>query len=204
MAQLTHGIRSVLSNPLVYEISQRFMGAKRAREKFVDEFISPYPISSILDIGCGPADILSFLPKLRYVGFDISESYIKKAKDKYGDRGEFFAKEIAMRDLVDLPRFDCVIMTGVLHHLDDTVARDILKIAKEALLPGGRLVTKDPVFEYGQSAIAKFLISKDRGCNVRTKFGYAELANDIFQDLHVQVRHKKWVPYTHCIMECIR
>ena len=197
-------MRSALSNPFIYEAFQKIMGANSLRRKIVADYVTPYTVNSILDIGCGPAEILAFLPKLDYYGFDVSRSYIDTAKIRFGHKGNFFAQQLTDDILETLPTFDLVLMFGVLHHLDDNVARDVIRLSKSALKDNGRLLTIDPVFTPKQNPIARFLVSKERGQNVRTEQGYASLTKDIFTETNMLIQHKIWVPYSHCIMECIR
>lgn len=199
---ITTSVRTLLSNPFVYELFQNIMGADKARKSIVSEFIEPYLVNNILDIGCGPAEILTYLPNVNYYGFDISNAYIERAKIKYGEKGKFFTKYLDTEDLNWLPKFDLVLMLGVLHHMDDNVATDILSIAHNALKSEGRLLTIDPVYDDRQSYIARFLVSKDRGQYVRTREEYLLLATYFFNNVNIDIRYRKWIPYTHCIMEC--
>ena len=146
MAQITTGLRSILSNPFIYEFFQNFMGMNKVRKEFVAKYVSTHNVKSFLDIGCGPAEILAFLPELEYHGFDISESYIQNAKDRYGDRGIFNAQYLTNDSLKNLPSFDVALMFGVLHHLDDETSKDMIQLSKNALRKGGRLLTIDPAF----------------------------------------------------------
>ena len=204
MPQVTNGIRSVLSHPVVYSTFQNLMGVHAVRSALLNRAIRPKPGMHVLDIGCGPAEILEYLPETKYWGFDISEPYIEQARSRFGDRGHFQAKMLTSSDLEHLPLFDVVLVIGVLHHLDDETAQSLLKLAHLALKPGGRLITLDPCFQKGQNPIARFLISLDRGQNVRKKNEYEQLASGIFTDCRIEVRHKTGIPYTHCIMECTR
>lgn len=204
MSQITTGIRSLLSKPKVYELFQRFMGANKTRKLFISKFIAPYPSEYILDIGCGPAGILGFLPDVNYYGFDISEDYIKNAKQNYGDRGKFYAKYLSADDIEKLPKFDLVLLSGVLHHVDDDTAIDILNLAYSALKPHGRLVTTDGCFVKGQNPIARFLIKHDRGQNIKTEDAYVNLAKNVFTDVKSTIYHITWIPYTLCYLECTK
>jgi len=205
MSEITSGIRSIFSHPFIYSGFQRLLGAHSFREKFVEEFVRPGDEAVVLDIGCGPADILDCLPNtIQYEGFDISDSYIEKARMRYQDRGSFHCKILTQEDLKQLPKFDIVLALGVLHHMDDGVAQEVLNIACHALKPGGRFVTFDPCLEKGQNPIARLLVKMDRGQNVRTQAGYEALAKSVFESSRVEVRHQAWIPYTHCFMECIR
>lgn len=203
MTQVTNGLRSILSHPGVYSAFQTLMGAHKARSKFVNEFIKPYRGMRILDIGCGTADILNYLTDVEYYGFDISKAYIARANTRFNGRGLFYCKELCPDELENLPSFDVVLALGLLHHLDNHAAANMLKMASQALKPDGRLITVDPCLEPGQNPLARFLIKQDRGQNVRTKSEYIHLTNAIFKSCHVQVRHQKWIPYTHCFMECV-
>ncbi len=93
---------------------------------------------------------------------------------------------------------------GVLHHLDDEAVLQLLELAKSALKDGGRLVTLDPCFDKDQNPIARYLVSKDRGQNVRSADQYHELGCNVFEQVTGEVKHRSWIPYTHWIMECIK
>ena len=204
MSQITTGMRSVLSNAFIYESFQKFMGMHTVRKEFVAKYVAPYNVNSILDIGCGPGDILAFLPELDYHGFDISENYINNAKNRYGNKGNFYAEVLTGNTIKKLPDFDVVLMNGVLHHLDDSIARDMIKLSKKALKEGGRLLTIDTAFANKQNPIARFLASIDRGKNVRTKEGYSSLTKNLFSKTNITHYNKSGVPITFCIMECTK
>lgn len=204
MAQITHGLRAILGHPVIYSLFQNVMGAKYGRTLLATEFIRPQQGMNILDIGCGPAEILDYLPAVNYWGFDISESYIQQATTRYGTKGKFTCKILSEDDLQSLPRFDLVLALGLLHHLDDQAATGLLKLAHKALKPEGRLITVDPCIEAGQNPIARYLILKDRGQNVRTREGYATLISSVFPEHSLEVRHTTWIPYTRCYTQCTR
>ena len=91
----------------------------------------------------------------------------------------------------------------MLHHLDDSDALALFELAHTALKEGGRFVTYDGCYIEGQSKIAKFIISQDRGRFVRTKDEYCNLASQIFSNVKQELREDLLrIPYTHLIMEC--
>jgi SAM-dependent methyltransferase len=205
MTQITSGTRKILSFSLIYSLFQFLMGASKFRFMFIKDFLKVKENDIVLDIGCGPADILDHIPSyVKYIGFDISSNYIIQAKKKYGDRADFFCKILDSEDLNILPKFDYVILMGVLHHLDDKDALKVIQLSYEALKPGGRLLTVDPCFTPNQNKIAKFLISQDRGQNVRIEENYKLLPSPIFSSTTVNVINRLWIPYTHCIMNCVK
>jgi len=199
------GVRDIFANPTIYSAFQTIMGAHSSRMTFVKEFVRPFSGCAVLDIGCGPADILAYLPDIDYWGFDISDAYIERAKIRFAQRGRFYRQELTSSDVVRMPPFDIVLALGLLHHLDDEPALDVLRLASQALKPGGRLLTVDPCLESGQHPIARLLIRCDRGENVRSGAGYTSLVRAVFQSPRVEVRDSRtWIPYTHCFMECTR
>jgi len=204
MAEITTGLRSILSVPAVYETFQRLLGSPAAQRDLVANYIRPHPGEALLDIGCGPGNLLRSLPDdLRYVGFDPNESYVKSAAERYGTRGSFFAGGIDDADPATLGTFDIVMAKSVLHHVDDRQAAEVFDVAARVLRPGGRVITLDNVYVDGQSRIARFLISRDRGQNVRTREGYEQLARARFSTVETHIRHDRLrVPYTHIILTC--
>jgi SAM-dependent methyltransferase len=203
MAQVTTGLRSILSFPNVYSLSQNVVGGKRLRKEIAKHYIRPQNGMKILDIGCGTGDILDYLPGVDYVGIDPSESYISSAIHKFGDRGAFHAGRAEDAVWLTSSRFDLVLLIGVLHHLGDDQVNSFLDLAKSTLYSGARLVTVDPCFHKQQSIVARYFANKDRGQNVRTEGGYRTLFERHFTTVISTVRHDLLnIPYTHCILEC--
>ena len=86
-------------------------------------------------------------------------------------------------DLGALGQFDLVIAMSVLHHLSDAEADHLFGLAARALDDGGRMFSNDPCFVPGQSSIARAVIQRDRGRNVRSPEGYRALAEARFDDV---------------------
>lgn len=202
MAQITQGFRSILSFPWVYNLWSYLLGAAEARADFIKTYLKISEGDKVLDIGCGTGAMFEALPPgINYTGFDLSESYIQQAIEKHGDSARFVHASVG--ESPDLPEgeFDVALATGVLHHLDDSEAVELFRLAAKSLRPGGRLITSDPVFIEGQSRVAKFIISRDRGQNVRRKEEYLELAETVFDSVDVDIRHDRIrIPYTHILL----
>ena len=203
MSQITSGLRSVLGHPLAYDLFQKMMGASRSRQKFVDDYIRPISGCKILDIGCGTARILDYLPAdIEYHGFDLSQRYIRSASQRYGERGKFTCSLVDKIAVEHLPGFDIVLAIGLLHHLNDNQVHDFMGLARNALRENGRLISIDPCFSNDQSHISRLLVSRDRGQNVRSSEEYSQLACAQFSQVNGAVKHQSWIPYTHYLMEC--
>ena len=203
MSQVTTGVRRILSNPASYDLLQRLMGGKRGRAHFVNHDLRPLPDDVVLDIGCGTAGILDYLPEtIRYVGYDPSPDYIQAAKARFGSRGTFHCGLFDQAAAAACARSSLIIVSGVLHHLNDAEVRTLFTLLGMALDNAGRIVTIDPVRVARQNPIALALINADRGQNVRSAEQYLTLAKAQFPNATGIVRHRSWIPYTHWIMQC--
>jgi SAM-dependent methyltransferase len=204
MAERTSGWRRVLSAPAIYRFAQNAIGSPNVRATLVEEYLQPRDGDRVLDIGCGPGDILEYLPAVEYLGYDPSADYVAAAIESFGDRGDFLVGGVGEVS-VDGHSYDLVVAKGVLHHLDDGLARRLFDDALQALKPGGRLVTIDPAFDDGQNRIARFLASRDRGQNVRNLDGYLSLVPSGFDSVDTALRHDLLrVPYSHAVIVATR
>lgn len=203
MSQINSGLRSILSSPIIYNLLQSLLGANSIRSQYMNEFFPVKEGDSVLDIGCGTGEILSLFPdSINYYGFDMSQSYIDFAKKKFQNKGQFEVGLVDELMVGDLPKFDWVLATGLLHHLDDSGVTSLLQTALKALSSNGRFVAIDPCFDESQSRIANWLIKNDRGENVRYRDEYSKLASENFDDFESHLIHQTWIPYTHNILVC--
>jgi SAM-dependent methyltransferase len=188
----------------MYELWSRLVGGERGRSTVLRDYVRPGRGARVLDLGCGPGELVRHLPDVDYVGIDLSEEYIEHARRAFGDRAEFRVGD-ATRLEEDLGGFDLVVAFGVIHHLDDQGALRLLRGAKAALVPGGRFVSVDPVVISDDRAVARLLVSWDRGSQVRGPGEYKRLAEASFERVRCDVRQDLLrIPYTHCVLECER
>lgn len=196
-----HGPWRLLAVPRVYTWFQNQMAVSSARQQ-VAAFIAAHPGDTVLDVGCGPADILRYLPAVDYVGLDLNPQYLAEARSRH-PQASFFEMDIRALPPEWLQRFDRILAQGVLHHFGDDDAVALLKRIGSLLAPGGRLITVDPAFARDQSVIARVMAVLDRGRHVRTVEEYERLARRVFDRVNVSVRHDLMrIPYTHLLMEC--
>jgi SAM-dependent methyltransferase len=196
-------LRNLLAYARVYSLFARAVGAERGRRLHIERYVRARAGDRVLDIGCGPADMLKALPAVEYVGFDSSAAYIESARKRFGPRGQFHVERLGLDEIRKYAGFDLVLATGVLHHLNDSEAVELFRVAQAALKPGGRLVTLDGCFKPGQSRIARQLLEMDRGEHVREEAAYVALARRVFPRVdHCVTTDLLRIPYTHLILEC--
>ncbi len=194
----------LLKLPAGYRLFQRLVGGESARRTYLTEHAKPAPGDKLLDIGCGPADILELLPHVNYTGLDLSPEYILAAKQRFGSRGRFYCGDVGVAAMEgEQGSFDLVMSVGVIHHLNDAQASKLFELARRVLRPGGRLVTYDGCYVPRQSRIARWMLAHDRGRFVRTQEEYLRLASAHFSKVESRIRHDLLrIPYTHLIMRC--
>lgn len=200
-------MKFILSNANLYNLFQNMLGATKTREVFINEYVKPSEIDSILDVGCGTAKILDKLPEfVRYYGVDASQAYIDHAKFTYLNRTATFIHgglENIPKDVI----VNIVLATGLLHHLtDDEViyfAEMTAGIFTKNNIYNGKLYTIDPCFESSQNLLAKFVISKDRGKYIRHQEDYVKLLSKFYPVVESSLRRDLlFIPYTHVICQC--
>ena len=131
MSQRKNQIYNFINNPLVYKFIQNVMSGTHFRNEIIKKNIIKSNVK-ILDIGCGPAEILEHIPDCKYYGYDIDLRSIKYAKKKYYQKNyHFYCKKFNEGELKKLPKFDYIIFFGILHHLNNKEAHKILDLCKK-------------------------------------------------------------------------
>lgn len=202
MSQRSSVLYNLINNPLIYRLIQKLMSGTSFRKKIVQKNIKNKKFK-ILDIGCGPAEILDYIPECEYYGYDIDKRSINFARKKYPNSNHhFFCKKFNANELLKLPKFDFIILFGILHHLNNKEAKIILNLCKKKMKKNSKLLTEDPILVKNQNIIARFLINRDRGLNVREKKEYLSLLKPHFKYLNAQITNQLFIPYTWFSVIC--
>jgi SAM-dependent methyltransferase len=196
--------RKALEYPPIYNLFQRAVGADKPRRAFIAEHIAPLGRARVLEIGCGPATNCAWMPRdVEYVGCDHSEAYIAYARNRYGDRAEFFSVPVGqLRDL-GLKPFKAVIALALLHHLTDAEVLTLCDEVLPLLDKSGSLITGDPCFVTGMKRFERFITSCDRGHYVRYPEQYRELLAKKFPVVNIEIRRSRGmlIPNTGAIIK---
>lgn len=188
----------------MYILWQYFVGDYKLRKIYCRDYVKAKSSDRILDIGCGPANMVKFLPReIDYTGFDDSEQYIEKAKKLFPQKNySFLQKRVNFAENFD-KKFDIIMANAILHHIDDVEADKLISFAKANLAKDAKFTTLDGCYVENQSFLKKWLIKNDRGKFVRTKEEYFKLFSKHFNKINVIVREDLYnIPYTIIIFEC--
>ena len=195
-------MKSLLNFSIFYNLFQNFLGAKRARKIFSKEYINSNKSNRILDLCCGPCDILPHLEFSQYVGVDFNENHINHSKKKYREykNASFILEDIDLFLNNHTMKFDIILFLGGMHHIDDEKLTNILQKIQACLAPNGRLITLDGCFEPQLSWFTKMMLANDQGQFVRTKEDWIDIFTAVFTDYKYSIRKDLLhVPYNHII-----
>lgn len=174
--EINSGWRFLLSKGLFYQLVQFVFSERRSKELILKEFIEPVGNGcNVLDIGCGPGNLAHFLPAdINYIGFDVNSEYIQRAQVSFKENGNITFICSPTEQMVNNSKLpdnsvDVAIIHGVFHHVSDSVALEMLELAKAKLKKGGRMVVLEPVWYKGQSPFRKWVMTLDRGKNIKTE-----------------------------------
>lgn len=131
----------------------------------------------LLDVGCGTGAALQHLKSFaRYEGIDTDQVAIEFARKNFGQqRGVSFKCQICTVDDVTNIQPSRVLLFGLLHHISDEQALELLSALK-ASTALRRIVTVDIVY-LKRHPVSNLLASLDRGKFCRTKPEYEALVS---------------------------
>jgi 2-polyprenyl-3-methyl-5-hydroxy-6-metoxy-1,4-benzoquinol methylase len=201
---VTSGIRKILELPFVYNTFQTITGGNRDRDKLFQTYFNHESIQKVLDIGCGSGVLLKSLRTgVEYHGCDMEKKYIDYCRKTYGDRGTFYQEivgEHVREEWVDY--FDVVNAHGLLHHLTNQDCETLLATGYKYLKPGGFMLTVDTTYYKGMNALSRWLVSKDRGQNIKSPDEFQAMASKFFNKIDGKlIKNSRRFPYPVYVMK---
>lgn len=201
MAQRISGAYRLITIPSIYKGLMFSLGADNAITRYVDEVLQPKAGMKILDVGCGPANVLAYLPAVDYTGIDLNEKHIAYAQQRYGDRGRFMVGNAADDLKQEEGSFDLINASGLLHHLADNEAISLFTSLKRLVKANGSIITIDNVWLPNQRAMVKLINKLDSGINIRTPGGYLRLLDGLGLNIQTRIFNDLLrIPYDHFTM----
>lgn len=195
----------ILGTQRGYAAFLRLIRADRFLRTVARDALCVGPGQRLLDLGCGNGALSEHVPGVDYTGIDHNASYVASAVKRFGSPSRrFIAADLDSLAVTEGGSFDVVCAVGVLHHLDDGLAVDVLRTSLNLLAEGGRFVSVDPVFDPEQRSFARVLMAMDRGKYVRHPEHYRALASAAAPQV-TETDETRFdlnpFPYTHFIME---
>jgi len=180
-------VRRTAANPEMWNIFRRllednFRGEKAVirRELFRQR---PQVRPRILDLGCGTGELTALFVNagFEYIGVDILPSFVAYAGQRHAQTAARFAVMDATQMSFEDAEFDFVLITGVVHHMSDAVARASLAEMQRVLRPNGRvLIMEDTAVGFKLNLLGGLVHLLDQGANIRTTEQYRALFDGYF------------------------
>src|SRR2546421_12134127 len=92
--QSDSGLLRWLNVPFVYNAFSAAVGANALRRRLIENHVRAKPGDKVIDIGCGSALALQWLPEVQYMGLDINPDCVAFARRTYGAKGTFIGGDI--------------------------------------------------------------------------------------------------------------
>lgn len=207
---MLEGLKKILNTSSGYANFSRIIGAQKQRETFVNHYLINNPSNTpfkILDIGCGTGELIDLFPAgTEYIGIDPNSDYINFCINKYSShkvKCQFHVSGVDTLDKLDIPQewADIVVMSGVLHHLNDNQVRNAFKFSSKVLQKNGKFVSIDGLRKTNQNPFVKWVLDNDRGKYVRHEEEYTSLAKEFFPNVETFAWSGSLrIPSSHLIM----
>ena len=158
------------------------------------------PGMKVLDLGCGPGTNTSLFQEKDYLGIDISEKYIKKARHQHPGYKFTLCDFLSLDESLN-ESFDLILMSGLIHHLNDEIAINFINKSHSLLKKGGKLLAIENCIHSNQSKLKRKIILMDRGEHVRELsqlrkiIGKGKMHGSIIIEENLLL-----MPYTHAII----
>jgi 2-polyprenyl-3-methyl-5-hydroxy-6-metoxy-1,4-benzoquinol methylase len=163
----------------------------------------------ILDFGCGYGMLSHFLalksPARQVLGIDLNRARIEVAMRSSKGHPQVSFQLGDVRDFQGIP-FDAVVMTDVLHHIDEDHVRVLLRIIRSCLSDQGTLVVLDvdrsPLPKFYTTYLIDRLLNITRSLHYRSRDLLVRLLGQSGFRIHQVVLADRGLPLSDVIYLC--
>jgi ubiquinone/menaquinone biosynthesis C-methylase UbiE len=170
-------IDKLFSNPILLNFVRAiFEGNYTVSRKIISNELDKN--KKTLDIGCGTGEHSILFDSKQYNGIDISKKYVYNAKKRH--KSNFFVMDAQNIRFPD-NSFDNILILGILHHVNDEIADNILKEAKRLSKSNTKiLIMEDIPVTSKINIIGKLMHYLDTGRYIRKIGAYEKIISKQF------------------------
>ena len=173
-----------------YDAYQSMVGGVSYRNRFISKMFKEFGMNSVVDLGCGTGAILNIFEDIeKYVGLDISDNYLEKAK-RVAEEKSFDCRfknvvigQSGWSSVLSAEKNTTGIALGLYHHLPELNLRNLLSEFFDLYGSTAHMISVDPVIEVTSKPIARWFAENDRGEYVRS----ANKMKDIVKSLGLRI-----------------
>ena len=192
-------LHKLVSNPFVYDLSQKMAGFDKTTKLFKEEFSLLPREGTVLDVGGGTGLMRPlFAPQWKYCCLDSDPQKLA------GFQSKFPKDNFLQASACKIPRpdksFDLCIMFGVTHHLTDHEMVKAFEEIRRVLKDGGTFILMDSVWN-PRNLAGRFIYFVDRGSYPKTK---EKIKIELSKRFHI-ARTKEWrIHHQYLLCWCIK
>lgn len=147
----------------------------------------PFVGSKVLDLGCGKATLLRYLPHdATYTGVEKSPQQVEELRRRYPERRFLVADlDTGLPDLQE--DYDTILLLAVLEHLKNP--REVVERCHDLLAPGGKMILSVPtrLGEFAHRALAALRLVNPEVAHAHLWRFDARSLLEVFQGLESEV-----------------
>ena len=162
---------------------QLLLGGTFDKRKLATEYYSDQ--KKVLEIGCSVGNVSAAFTKynnLNFVGIDTDEIAISNARKRFRNLKNFIFNSYDLREMSKTNQtFDYILFAGILHHVNDGDAMELLRNAVPLLDPEGIIIISEPLpaHESDSWLIRLYHNLFEQGSWVREKKDIETLVNNV-------------------------
>ena len=123
------------------------------------------PKTRVLDVGCGTGHYAQLFAGTDYVGLDVSYHRVRLAHNRHS-QWNYVCQSAGFLGFHE-NSFDTVFCTNMIHHLEDSIFKSMLREIYRVAKRGGQLIIYDIFKQPGQDWMTRFAHWADRGDQIR-------------------------------------
>ena len=193
----------ILSNEFAYDAFQTCVGSYKFRHRFL-ESIKIKADSKILELGCGTGITLETIQNNEYIGIDLSQKYLDKAKQRT-ESSILVQGDVSIADTyqnLSTTKNDVVLALALWHHLDDEQMIKTLENVHRISEKGVSVFSLDPFVDEKTGISAKWVAENDRGKFLRSSAHIKEISEASGFEFSFEIsRRELYIPTN--VIKCV-